>query len=329
MLSRIWILLTLLVLVGCATTQEEDEVGQGVLLISNRGASNLARFEEATKLAGDLVPRAFLRGQLTRLSQPGLLTYLPNERRLFVPNGGDHSILVFDNVRSIQENVPPTRILFGPGTQLSRPVHVQLDAGRDLLYVANAGTSSIQVYANASTIQGGVAPVRVLSGSDTKIGAISSIWLDVEQDRLWVADPIGNQLLVFHQASVFNGNVPPNRIISGGNTRLQAPQSMLLLGKRMFVANTGSILRFEDADALQGNLAPTAVLSGTGTALVRPQQMVLRSDKDELFVVDAAGAVLVFANASTANGTPLPLRRIQGSLTGLVDPVGLVLDLNP
>jgi DNA-binding beta-propeller fold protein YncE len=196
--------------------------------------------------------------------------------------------------------------------------------------VANAGTNSVLVYANASALQGGVAPVRTLAGSDTKIGGISHLWLDTQNDRLWVVDPITNSLLVFNSASALNGNIPPARIITGSNTRLQAPQSILLVGRRLYVACTGSILRFEDADALTGNIAPTAVLGGLTTGLSRPQQMALRADKDELYVADAgAGALFVFANASTANGAVVSLRRIQGPLTNFLDITGLVLDFSP
>lgn len=323
-----WLLLVLL-LVGCSTTQEEEEQGQGVLFVSNRGASNLARFDEATTVNGDVLPQRLIRGNLTRLLQPGALTYEAASRRMYVPNGGDSSILVFDNVREASENVPPTRILFGLGTQLSRPVHVQLDPARDLLYVANGGTSSVTVYANASTIQGGVAPVRTLAGSSTQIGAISFLWLDIENDRLWVADPVSSSLLVFNQISTLNGNVPPTRVISGSNTRLASPQALLLVGKRLYVACTSAILRFEDADAITGNVAPTASITGPATILSRPQQMALRADKDELYVADSgASAVLVFSNASTANGGPPPIRRIFGTLPGFTDVVGLVLDFS-
>ena len=328
---RLWLgLLLLMLLVGCSTSEEEKETGQGVMFVSSRGGSSLLRFDEATLVAGDVLPKAFIRGNLTRISQPGALTYEAAPRRLYVPNGGDNSILVFENVRTLSENVPPTRILFGLGTQLARPVHVVLDSGRDLLYVANAGTNSVQVYPNASTIQGGVAPVRSLAGSDTKIGGISHLWLDTENDRLWVVDPISSSLLVFNSASTLNGNVPPSRIITGSNSRLQAPQSILLVGKRLYVACTGIILRFEDADGISGDVAPTAVLFGAATGLIRPQQMALRADKDELYVADSgAGAVFVFANASTANGGPAFLRRLQGQLTNFVDITGLVLDFTP
>jgi len=317
-----------LLVTGCSTSDEEVE-GTGVMLVSNRGAATIAHFRRATTADGAILPQVYLRGANTRLAQPGQLTYDPTLHRLIVPNGGDNSILFFDDVLNSAEGVPPKRFLTGIGTQLNRPVSVVLDSAHDELYVANGGSNSVVMFSNASTIDGATAPLRTLSGSATKIAGISAIWLDTGTDRLWVADPVSGALLVFNNASTINGNVPPNRYIIGSNTRLISPQSMLFINKQLFVGCTSSILRFDNSDTLDGNVVPTTTIEGSTTLLSRPQQMVLRPDKDELYVVDAgAAAVLVFEKPETFSGAPPPLRRIQGAQTGFADPVGLVLDLN-
>lgn len=311
---------------GCSTEDSQEE-GTGEMLVSNRGGSNIAHFLRASRAEGAILPQTYLRGANTRLAQPGQLSYDPTSKRLIVPNGGDNSILFFDDVLNKSEGVPPTRFLTGIGTQLNRPVGVHFDSGHDELYVANGGSNSVVIFAGASTIEGATAPLRTLSGSATKISSVSAIFLDSSTDRLWVADPVANALLVFNNASTLNGNVPPNRYILGTNTRLQAPQSLLFINKQLFVACTNSILRFDDSDSIDGNVAPTAAIEGSATLLSRPQQMVLRPDKEELFVVDSgAAAVLVYENPTTINGGPAPLRRLQGSQTGFTDPVGIALD---
>jgi len=312
---------------GCSTSDEVQE-GTGVMLVANRGAATIAHFKRATTAEGSILPQVYLRGANTRLAQPGQLSYDATLHRLIVPNGGDNSILFFDDVLNSAEGVPPKRFLTGVGTQLSRPVAVHLDTAHDELYVANGGSNSVVVFSSASTIDGATAPLRTLSGSNTKISGISAMWLDSSTDRLWLADPVGGALLVFNNASTINGNVPPNRYIIGNNTRLLSPQSLLFINKQLFVGCTSSILRFDNSDTLDGNVAPTIVIEGGATLLSRPQQMVLRPDKDELYVVDAgAAAVLVFEKPETFTGAPVPLRRIQGAQTGFADPVGLVLDL--
>jgi DNA-binding beta-propeller fold protein YncE len=328
---RYWIVAALVcasLFTGCSTEDTEEE-GTGEMLVSNRGAATIAHFKRASTAEGAILPQTYLRGSNTRLAQPGQLSYDATSKRLIVPNGGDNSILFFDDVLNVSESVPPRRFLTGIGTQLNRPVSVHYDSGHDQLYVANAGSNSIVIYGNASTIEGGTAPLRTLSGSATKISSVSAILLDTGSDRLWVADPVANALLVFNNASTLNGNVPPNRYILGTNTRLLAPQSLLFINKQLFVGCTSAILRFDESDSIDGNVAPTAFIQGSATLLSRPQQMVLRPDKEELYVVDSgAAAVLVYENPTTINGGPSPLRKIQGSQTGFMDPVGLALDFS-
>ncbi len=313
---------------GCSTEETEEE-GTGEMLVSNRGAATIAHFKRASRAEGAILPQVYIRGSNTRLAQPGQLSYDAASKRLIVPNGGDNSILFFEDPVNAAESVPPRRFLTGIGTQLNRPVAVQYDSGRDQLYVANGGSSSVVIFGNASTIEGGTAPLRTLSGAATRISGISVVLLDTTTDRLWVADPVANALLVFNNASTLSGNVPPNRYIVGTNTKLQSPQSMLFINKQLFVGCTNSILRFDASDSIDGNIAPTAVIQGQATLLSRPQQMVLRPDKEELYVVDSgAAAVLVYENPTTINGGPSPLRRIQGSQTGFMDPVGIVLDFS-
>lgn len=328
-MSRNWMVAAMVcagLFLGCSTEESVDE-GRGELLVANRGASSIARFLRASTAEGAILPQTTIRGSNTRLSQPGQLSYDSTSKRLIVPNGGDNSILFFEDVLNQAESVPPKRFLSGIGTQLNRPVGVHLDSAHNELYVANAGSNNVLVFGNASSIEGATAPLRTLSGSATRISGVSAIVLDSGTDRLWVADPIANALLVFNNASTLNGNIPPNRYILGTNTKLQAPQSLLFINKQLFVGCTSSILRFDDSDSIDGNIAPTATIQGASTLLSRPQQMALRPDKDELFVVDSgAAAVLVFETPSTVNGGPAPLRKIQGSQTGFMDPAGLVLD---
>lgn len=313
---------------ACTTDKESSDAGKGYLIVANRGGSSLARFAHATTVNGNVVPKNYVRGGLTRLQQPGYLLYDSGQDRMYVPNAGDNQILIFDQFSTLTENVAPTTYLQGAGTQLSRPVQIKLDAGRSLMYVANAGSNAVTVYNTSSSLQGNIAPVRQLSGGSTKIGGISSIELDVANDRLWVADPVGNSLLVFENASSLNGNVPPTRQLSGTNSRLQAPQFLLLDGNRLFVSNTSGWLRFEDSTALSGDVAPTAVVTGADTGLSRPQQIVLDTENDELYVADSGtSAILIFKSPRTASGAPPPTRKISGSNPGFSDVSGLVLDL--
>lgn len=333
-LRDVWIrkvvaVLCLASLFACTTVDEDSEDdGKGTIMVSLRASSSLARFRRATTANGNVVPKNYVRGGLTRLSQPVLLTFEDLQERLYVPNSGDNSVLFFDNIREAVENQPPTRFLQGAGTQLNRPVQVKLDRGRDLLYVANAGSNAVLVFNAPDALSANVAPVRTLSGGNTRLQGISSIELDTSNDRLWVADSTANAVFVWENASSLNGNVPPGREIRGGNTRLLSPQYLLLDDSRLFVACSESILRFENAGNAVGNIAPTAVVTGANTNLNRPQQMQMDTEENVLYVADAGtSAILVFDSARTATGAPVPVRKILGANTTLSDVTGLILDL--
>ena len=320
------VVLAAALLQGCADEKNKDQEGSGRIYVSNSGS--LARFNSATTLQGDVVPTSYVRGSLTRLAYPGYLFYDSGNDRMYVPNGGDSSVLVFDTFSKAQENTPPTRFLSGVGTALSQPVQVQVDSTRDLLYVANAGNNSISVFSGATSLQGNVAPQRVLGGSSTQITGLTAFHVETDKDRLWVCDGASASILVYDSASTLNGNVPPTRFLRGGNTRLVNPQFLLFQGTRLYVSCSGSLLRFEGTDTLTGDVAPAALISGGDSALVQPRQLALNADKDELYVADGQGnAVWVFGSISSANGSPPPTRRLTGGNTGFSGLTGLILDL--
>ena len=326
---RRWLVIALIA-GGCYMENQGNSGGSGQIFTSNRGSSTVTRFERASNVEGDVVPTSIIRGQMTQLSQPGYLTYDASSDRLYVANSGANSILIFDNASTLTENSPPTRFFEGGSTQLNRPVQVKIDNERDEMYVANAGSSAVTVYGSASTLQGSAAPLRTLSGSGTRLSGLSSIEIDFTNNQLYLADPIGNQILVFENANSTNGSVPPRRIISGGNTQLAAPQYLLRDGNTLYVSCTNALLRFANLDTLEGNLAPTATITGQVTALSRPQQLSLDLEDGTLYVADSgASAVLVFANIETAEGAPAPLRRITGGNTQFTEVAGIVYDPTP
>lgn len=316
------------VLVGCGTLQGDSDTtsGSGRLYVGSTGGNSVARFDEATTLGGNIQPQVTVSGSSTGLNSPGYLFYNASADRMWIPNSGNNSVRFWEGWSGLSANSPPARILAGANTRLNRPVQVEYDASNDLLYVANSGDSSVLVFANASTINGEVAPTRQLAGSSTQISGLSSLHLDTANNRLYLANSAGNSITVYDNASGLNGNVPPTRIISGGNTRLAAPQYLLFQGGTMWVAGTSTLLRFDSVDSVTGNTAPTSF--ATPPDLSRPQQFDIRSNENELYVVDASQGVLVYANASTLSGAPSPTRRLTGSSTGLTTAKGMALDFN-
>jgi DNA-binding beta-propeller fold protein YncE len=158
---------------------------------------------------------------------------------LYVTDIGTNSILVFNNPGTLNGNVAPDRMISGSNTTLNFPKGLWLDSTSNRLYVANAGTNSILVFNNPGTLNGNVAPnpASTISGSNTTLNGPWGLWLDSTSNRLYVANANNSSILVFNNPNAPpgfcpicrpNGNVAPDRKVSGSNTTLNTPVGLWL-----------------------------------------------------------------------------------------------------
>jgi len=303
--------------------------GAGKLYVSNGGANSILRFDDALTASGNIVPAATISGAATTLNGPVFITLDAAADRLYVANNADLSILIFDNISTKNGNVAPERTIAGGLTTLVSPTDVSLDKGRNLLYVAD--DIDIHVFASASTATGNVAPARTF----TLPVAVSAIFVDSANDRLYAAQQTANAILIFDSASTLNGTVTANRTIQGAATHLANPGGIQIDGSgRLVVSNAAppSITIYNNAATANGNIAPAAEIVGSNTGLSVPDQIVVNtSGTGSLYNADPGAArVAVFSNLNAANGNIGPTRAIVGGSTGLTvsgQPVGVALDV--
>ncbi len=313
-------------------SSENPPATKGILYISCSGNNSILKFKPFADLNGDIAPyQPPLQGNLTGLSQPLHLSLDLAEDRLYVANFGASSILVFDKISTLSGNIPPDRSITGPNTQLSGPVSVALDPGRDLLYVADAGTNKLLIFEPASTVNGDIAPVRTIGGPNSDLTDLSGIYLQPDSDRLFVATS-GSQasIKIFEDASNLNGDPFPDRTISGGATRLRSPSYLLVdSDDNLYVIDTKAILRFNGASTITGDVPPTAIIEGDNTGLSSPAQAALDSHSDTLYVVNTTtSSTVIFSDISISEGNIFPSRTLNGSNTNLNVPQGIALDPN-
>lgn len=194
------------------------------------------------------------------------------------------------------------------------------------LYVSNGGANSIVRFDQAFTDSGNIVPGATISGANTTLNAPEYIFLDTTADRLFVANNGGISILIFDNISTKNGNVAPERTISGSLTTLTSPSDVSVDKTRdlLYVADDLNIQVFATASTATGNIAPARTLAlGFSSSAV-----FIDGGNDRLFVADPAGnSIAVYDNASTlANGTITASRTIQGAGTHLNVPSGLRID---
>ena len=94
------------------------------------------------------------------------------------------------------------------------PTALFIDVINDRLYVTSTGGNSVQIYDNASLLNGSTTPNRSLLGNLTTLSAPTGIYVDTTRNLLYVSNG-NNQILVFSNAAAVTGNVAPARSLAG------------------------------------------------------------------------------------------------------------------
>ena len=148
----------------------------------------------------------------------------------------------------------PVRRILGNETGLDAPHGIAVDEKDRLLFVNTwghhsdftvAGTGkfllpAIQVYALDAS--GDAKPLRVITGADTQLDWPGGMKFNPDNGDLYIANDIGQSILVFANAAKVNGNVAPARVIHGPSTRLRNPTGVSLDRKNgeLWVSNLGN-----------------------------------------------------------------------------------------
>jgi DNA-binding beta-propeller fold protein YncE len=86
-----------------------------------------------------------------------------------------------------------------------------LDPDTGDLYVANDVNQSVLVFTGMTSLQGNIAPTRVIKGNKTGLRNPTGVFVDTKHQELWVAN-LGNSSGTAYPLKA-DGNVPPLRTI--------------------------------------------------------------------------------------------------------------------
>jgi len=195
----------------------------------------------------------------------------------------------------------PLRTLEGNRTQLYDPHGIAIDAKNNLMFVSNHGSTSdyltpgtgkfhpptITVYPlNAA---GDTAPLRVIEGPNTQLDWPAVMALDADQGDLYVANDVGNSVLVFHEND--GGNVAPARVIKGPKAGIRNPTGVYLDKKNqeLWVSNMGNHSARVYPLAASGDVAPLRIVRSApadklALAIGNPGAVAYDSKRDEILV---------------------------------------------
>jgi 6-phosphogluconolactonase (cycloisomerase 2 family) len=168
----------------------------------------------------------------------------------------------------------PLRAIQGDSTRLDSPHGIAVDEKDRLLFVntwghhsdvAVAGTGkwlppAIEVYALDAS--GDAKPLRVITGDQTQLDWPAAMKFNPENGDLYVANDIGQSILVFGNAPKADGDVAPARAIHGPSTRLRNPTGVALdlKNKEVWVSNLGNSSAAVYPLMANGDVAPLRII---------------------------------------------------------------------
>ena len=165
---------------------------------------------------------------------------------------------------------PELRRIQGENTGLEAPHGIAVDEKNQLLYVNNWGyhsnfliegtgrfnPPSIKVYPLDAI--GDTPPLRVITGDRTQLNWPAAMKLNPDTGELYVANDIGQSILVFADVARAEGNVAPVRVLKGPQTLLSYPTGVFVdvKNQELWVSNLGNASATVYPLMADGDVAP-------------------------------------------------------------------------
>jgi DNA-binding beta-propeller fold protein YncE len=270
---------------------------------------------------------------------------------IYNANSVGGSITVYD--RADSGDVAPARIISYTGTDVRSPTGIAVDPVHNEIFVLNFGNNSISVYSRATS--GDLSLVRTISGADTGIHRPAAIAVDAVHNEIFMANqppPITAEgfrnstyiaedsayarsstildyapsITVYRRTD--DGDVAPERIISGQSTNLHEPTGIAVDPVRnelMAVDVSGSIMVYDRT--ADGDSAPKQSYS-VSTSLAGFSGIAVDTSNNNIFVTDDMGLYngsIKIYNRNEA-GNIVYQGMIYGPDSGLSGPSGIAID---
>jgi len=195
----------------------------------------------------------------------------------------------------------PLRVLEGEHTGLSDAHGLAIDVKKKLMFVGSWGNASDykaagtgKFYPPSITVypldaQGDTAPLRTIQGPKTQLDWAAGMSLDAENSDLYVANDVGQSVLVFKETD--QGNVSPKRVLKGQKTNLRNPTGVAVdtKNRELWVSNLGNSSATCYSLTASGDAAPLRTIrsapSGrTSVKFGKPQAVAYDSKRQEYLV---------------------------------------------
>jgi 6-phosphogluconolactonase (cycloisomerase 2 family) len=213
-----------------------------------------------------------LQGSQTQMHDPHGIALDPKNQVMFVGNYG-----------STNEKLPDEAPA-GPGGREQKPnwplTNEKPGSGKFF-------PPSISVYPLQAA--GDTAPLRVIEGPATQLNWPSHLVFDPERQELYVANDMGDSVLVFRATE--SGNAAPIRVLKGPKTMIKNPTGVFLDAKNdeLWVASFGNHAAAVFPRGASGNVAPlrlirSAPIGEPSLGIGNPHPIAFDTKREEILV---------------------------------------------
>jgi DNA-binding beta-propeller fold protein YncE len=268
-------------------------------------------------------PKRFIGGGLTlsRYNSDGYVDLKTGD--IYIVNN-DSEPGLFKFPRSAEGNVPPANELTTPYGAFG----MTMDEERGEMFVTIQHDGAIQVY--PKTAKGDENAVRLIQGNKTRLADPHGIAFDPKTRLLYIANYGTERDETFGVDQQMPH--PLNALQPRGARNTRRPNwpagNLNNANRREIVFGSGKFgpatITVHSADA-NGNAVPVRVIEGPKTQLNWPTGISVDSERQEIYVSNAAGDSINVYSA-TANGDVAPIRQIKGPKTLLRNPNGVSID---
>jgi len=229
--------------------------------------------------------------------------------------------------RLAKENTPPTRVLQGQKTLISRTMHgFGYDEIHDEIVVTSPLAQAILIFRGGAN--GEEPPARYIQGPRTQIlggptGSLDRVTVDpVNNEILLASAPDG--VLVFDRTA--SGDVQPKRVLRGPDTQIRGrPAVVIDPVHNLLIANSGGAMLIFDRTA-SGNTRPKAVIRGPKSGVTSIDSFQVYPQKGWIIGGCAGGSVCAWSVNDNGDVPPrwkIPVEQLTGYVASgiALDPV--------
>lgn len=174
------------------------------------------------------------------------------------------TILVFGPASTMAGNVVPLRTL--TIAAITGIGGIAVDGANNRLFVSDTENNAIEVFDNAGSLSGAVVANRVISGATTKLSSPGALSLDNSGRLIVSAGFTENDVLVFANPGLANGDVAPAIAVSLPATPVSTAVAVSPTGE-LYSANVDHSIAVYNITNASGAITPVRVIAGSNTQL--------------------------------------------------------------